>query len=72
MICYGFLFIFQCQQPAPPPSILVCQTVTTWTRTYQAKLADELQRLRDDSATMKALREHIRLRDQLRRCRVKR
>lgn len=70
MICYGFLFIFQCETAAVPPAV-VCPQVNDWSKAYQARLADEIERMPAGSAAERALREHIQMRDRVRRCRNK-
>lgn len=67
-ICYGILFLMWCDQPPPPPAITVCPPLPSWNHTYQSRLADEVERLPKGSAVGEALREHLRLREQLRRC----
>jgi hypothetical protein len=67
-ICYGLLFIFWCEAEPPPPPITVCPPLSNWTLEYQEKLAHEFARLPKGTAIGEALREHIRLREQLRRC----
>ncbi len=67
-LCYGLLFLMWCD-PAPlPPPITVCPAVPPWNQVYQSRLADEIERLPKGSAIGEAIREHIRLREQLRRC----
>lgn len=70
MLCYGFLFIFQCETAAIPP-ITVCPRVNDWSKAYQARLADEIERMPAGSAAELALREHIQMRERARRCRNK-
>lgn len=67
-ICYGILFLMWCEQPSQPPAITVCPPLPAWNQTYQSRLADEVERLPKGSAVGEALREHLRLREQLRRC----
>lgn len=67
-LCYGLLFIFWCD-PEPLPPITVCPPLIPWTLAYQEQLASELARLPKGTAIGEALREHIRLREQLRKCR---
>ena len=67
-LCYGLLFIFWCD-PEPLPPIAVCPPLAAWNQAYQSRLADEIGRLPQGSAIDEALREHIRLREQLRKCR---
>lgn len=71
MICYGFLFIFQCEAAAIPP-VVVCPAVNEWSKSYQARLADEIERMPAGSAAERALREHIQMRDRARKCRQRR
>lgn len=70
MLCYGFLFIFQCEAAAIPP-VAVCPQVNEWSKAYQARLADEIERMPAGSAAELALREHIQMRERARRCRNK-
>ncbi len=70
MICYGFLFIFLCATAAIPP-VVACPHVNGWSKAYQARLADEIERMPAGSAAERALREHIQMRDRVRRCRNK-
>lgn len=72
MLCYGFLIIFQCQQAAAPPPVIVCPPVNDWSKAYQARLADEIERLPAGSATERALREYTQMRERARRCRKRR
>jgi len=68
-ICYGLLFLMWCDPVAPTPPITVCPPLTSWTLEYQEKLAVEFARLPKGTAIGEALREHLRLREQLRKCR---
>lgn len=68
-LCYGLLFIFFCDQEPPTPPITVCPPIVNWTLEFQEKLATEFARLPKGTATGEALREHLRLREQLRNCR---
>lgn len=70
MICYGFLFIFSCETAAIPPTV-VCPDVPGWSKSYQARLADEIERMPAGSAAERALREHIQMRERARKCRRK-
>lgn len=70
MICYGFLFIFNCQQPAPSPAIVVCPSIRQWNEAFQNKLADELERLPSGAALKQMAREHVQLRDKAQKCRA--
>jgi hypothetical protein len=67
-LCYGLLFVFWCEAAQPTPPITVCPPVAAWSQGYQADLAEEAKRL-PKGALREALREHLRLREQLRRCR---
>ena len=66
--CYGLLFILWCDPATVTPPITVCPPVPPWNQAYQSRLADEIERLPKGSALGEAIREHIRLREQLRRC----
>lgn len=68
-LCYGLLFLMWCEAEPPPPAITVCPPRAEWSLEYQEKLASEFARLPKGTAIGEALREHIRLREQLRRCR---
>jgi len=71
LTCYGFLFIFQCETAAIPP-VVVCPQLTDWPKAYQARLADEIERMPAGSVAERALREHIQMRERARRCRQRR
>lgn len=71
MLCYGFLFIFQCEAATVPP-VVVCPSVTDWSKSYQSRLTDEIERMPAGSAAERALREHIQMRERARKCRQKR
>lgn len=66
-LCYGLLIVFWCEVAQPTPPIVVCPPVPAWNKAYQVELADEAKRL-PKGALREALREHLRLREQLRRC----
>jgi len=68
ILCYGILFVMWCEQAPPPPAITVCPPRPAWNKSYQSRLADEIERLPKGSAIREALREHIRLREQIRKC----
>lgn len=68
--CYGLLLVMWCDA-TPPPAITVCPPLPAWNQSYQSRLADELERLPKGSALREALREYLRLREQLRRCKHK-
>jgi hypothetical protein len=67
-VCYGIIFVMWCEQAQPTPPITVCPPVVAWSQDRQSRLADEVERLPKGSAVGEALREHLRLREQLRRC----
>ena len=69
-LCYGLLFLMWCEAEPLPPAVTVCPPVIIWNQTYQSRLADEISRLPKGSALGEAIREHIRLREQLRRCKL--
>lgn len=69
LTCIGFLVVFQCDLPPPPPPVVVCPPMPAWSKAYQSKLADEAEALSPNSAIASQLREHIQLRDRIRRCR---
>lgn len=71
MICLGFLFIFSCQEQEMKPPVVICPPVAAWSRQYQARLADEVERMPGDSAAAHALREHLQMRERAKRCRKK-
>ena len=68
-LCYGLLFLMWCDPAAATPDITVCPPTIVWNQAYQSRLADEIERLPKGSAIGEAMREHLRLREQLRRCR---
>lgn len=68
--CIGFLVFFECQMPPPPPPVVVCPPLTRWASDYQARLAREMAALPSGSALSWAMQEHLRLRDQIRKCRA--
>ena len=53
---------------APSRPSIVCQPVVTYDRTFQARLADEIQRLPPGAALEQAMLDYARLRDQARAC----
>jgi hypothetical protein len=67
IVCFGFLVIFTCQQPSPPPPVVACPSITVWTKDFQARIAKQYGALTDDMRQV--LREHIQLRKQARACR---
>jgi len=69
ILCYGVLFMMWCDPPAVPPPITACPPLVSWNQTYQSRLAEEVERLPKGSAIGEALRQHLRLREQLRKCR---
>lgn len=69
LTCVGFLVFFECQMPAPKPPIVVCPPMPAWSREYQGQVADEMVKLPAGSALRRQIGEHIRLRDQIRKCR---
>ncbi len=73
-VCYGVIFLMWCDPappPAPPPAITVCPPLPQWSQIYQGKLVDELERLPNGSSIKEALREYVKLREQIRRCKAK-
>lgn len=68
--CYGIVFLMWCDA-SPPPAITACPPLPPWSQSYQSHLADELERLPNGSALREALREYLRLREQIRRCKDK-
>jgi hypothetical protein len=69
MICWGFLIIFECQMAVPPP-IVVCPPLREWPLAYQRRLADELERQPKGTAIAELARQHLQLRERLRKCRM--
>lgn len=69
LICWGFLIVFECQAPPARPPIVVCPPLPVWSRSFQARLARDARHLQPDSAVAQSLAEHVRLREQVRRCR---
>jgi hypothetical protein len=67
--CIGFLVAFVCDLPPPPPPVVVCPPVTIWSARRQGELADDIARLPPGSPLRRAMREHVQLRDRLRKCR---
>lgn len=67
-LCYGIIFLMWCEAEAPSPPITVCPPLSAWSVDYQEDLAEEFARLPKGTAIGQALREHLRLREQLRRC----
>lgn len=67
--CYGLLFVMWCDEPPRPPVIVTCPAIASWSQQYQNDLADQTAGLSPDSPLALAMREHIRLRAQLRKCR---
>lgn len=68
-LCYGLLIVFWCEATQPTPPITVCPPVEAWSQEEQARTADEAKRLPKGSALRETVRQHLRLREQLRRCR---
>jgi hypothetical protein len=67
--CWGFLIFMECQAPSPPPPVVVCPKLTEWSKAYQARLADEIERLPPGAALSLAMREYLQSRDAARKCR---
>jgi hypothetical protein len=61
------LLLTACATAPSRPSI-VCPPVAAYDRTFQARLADEIQRLPPGAALEQALLDYARLRDQARAC----
>ncbi len=55
---------------APSRPVVVCPPVAAYDRAFQARLAEEIQRLPPGAALEKAMLDHTRLRDQARACAV--
>ena len=55
--------------PSRPP--VVCPPVAAYDRAFQARLADEIQRLPPGAALERAMLDYARLRDQARACSAK-
>ncbi len=53
---------------APSRPSIVCPPVVTYDRAFQARLADEIQRLPPGAALERAMLDYARLRDQARAC----
>ncbi len=53
---------------APSRPSVVCPPVTAYDRAFQARLADEVQRLPTGAALEQAMLDYARLRDQARAC----
>lgn len=68
LTCIGFLFFFTCEQPAPPPPNVICETVAVWSKPFQDSLHDEYSRLKPDGAARRVIREHVQLRKRARAC----
>lgn len=54
---------------APSRPSIVCPPVAAYDRAFQARLADEIQRLPPGAALEQAMLDYVRLRDQARACR---
>ncbi len=54
---------------APSRPAVVCPPVAAYDRAFQARLADEIQRLPPGAALEQAMLDYARLRDQARLCR---
>jgi hypothetical protein len=55
---------------APSRLPVVCPPVAAYDRDFQARLADEIQRLPPDSALERAMLDYARLRDKARACAI--
>lgn len=53
---------------APSRPVFVCPPVAAYDRAFQARLADEIQRLPPGAALERAMLDYARLRDQARAC----
>lgn len=53
---------------APSRPSVVCPPVAAYDRAFQARLADEIQRLQPGAALEQAMLDYARLRDQARAC----
>lgn len=67
-LCYGLLLIFWCEQPAAPPAIVACPPLVQWEAEFQGRMANEIEKLPPNSALAVSVRQHLRLREQLRNC----
>ena len=54
---------------APSRPSIICLPVAAYDRTFQARLADEIQRLPTGTALERAILDYARLRDQAQACR---
>jgi hypothetical protein len=53
---------------APSERVIICPSVAAYDRAFQARLADEIQRLPPGAALERAMLDYARLRDQARAC----
>ena len=56
---------------APSRPVVVCPPVAAYDRAFQARLADEIQRLPPGAALERAMLDYARLRDQAQACSAK-
>lgn len=71
LTCYGLAFVMWCEEPPAPPPAIVCPTIESWSGSFQNGLANELQALPPHSRINEVVRQHIRLRDKIRKCKKK-
>jgi hypothetical protein len=67
LLAIATLLLTACATAPSRPSV-VCPPVASYDRAFQARLADEIQRLPPDSALERAMLDYARLRDQARGC----
>jgi len=67
LLVIATLLLTACATAPSSPSI-VCPPVVAYDRAFQARLADEIQRLPPGAALEQAMLDYARLRDQARAC----
>jgi hypothetical protein len=58
-----------CATAGSEPSIAICPPIVEYSPEFQARAADELKRLLDDSAVVEMLSDYAVMREQARACR---
>ncbi len=69
LLVIAMLLLTACATAPSRPSI-VCPPVATYDGAFQARLADEIQRLPRGAALERAMLDYARLRDQARACAI--
>ena len=66
MLCYGLLFVMWCEPPRPVAAV-ACPQIEAWSSIFELELYNELQKA--GPSLRLQYRQHLRMRDQTRKCR---